>query len=80
MNQARHTQYEGMSSPRKPVDGFALAMMVLLCSIWGTQQVAIKLAAPDLPPLLQMALRSGLSALCCASGRTSLSSWAPCWY
>lgn len=63
MNQARHTQYEGMSSPRKPVDGFALAMMLLLCSIWGTQQVAIKLAAPHIPPLMQMALRSGLSAL-----------------
>ncbi len=52
-----------MSSPRKPVDGFALAMMLLLCSIWGTQQVAIKLAAPHIPPMMQMALRSGLSAL-----------------
>lgn len=52
-----------MSSLRKPVDGFALAMMLLLCAIWGTQQVAIKLAAPSLPPLMQMALRSGISAL-----------------
>jgi drug/metabolite transporter (DMT)-like permease len=52
-----------MSSVRKPVDGFALATMLLLCSIWGLQQVAIKLAAPHVPPMLQMALRSGLSAL-----------------
>jgi drug/metabolite transporter (DMT)-like permease len=52
-----------MSSPRKPVDGFALAFMLLLCAIWGTQQVAIKLAAADVPPLVQMVLRSGLSAL-----------------
>ncbi|XXF75723.1 DMT family transporter [Myxococcaceae bacterium GXIMD 01537] len=52
-----------MSSPRKPVDGFALATMLLLCSIWGTQQVAVKLAAPHIPPLMQMAVRSGLSAL-----------------
>lgn len=52
-----------MSSFRKPVDGAALATMILLCAIWGTQQVAIKLAAPDIPPLMQMALRSGLSAL-----------------
>jgi drug/metabolite transporter (DMT)-like permease len=52
-----------MSSPRKPVDGFALATMLLLCAIWGTQQVAIKLAAPHIAPVMQMALRSGLSAL-----------------
>jgi drug/metabolite transporter (DMT)-like permease len=52
-----------MSSFRKPVDGFALAMMLLLCAIWGTQQVAIKLAAPAMPSLVQVALRSGLSAL-----------------
>ncbi len=37
--------------------------MLLLCAIWGTQQVAIKLAEPDMPPLVQVALRSGLSAL-----------------
>ena len=37
--------------------------MLLLCAIWGTQQVAIKLAAPDISPLAQVALRSGLSAL-----------------
>lgn len=52
-----------MSTHRKPVDGFALGTMLLLCAIWGTQQVAIKLAAPDMPPLVQVALRSGLSAL-----------------
>ncbi len=63
MNRARHTQYVDMSSHRKAVDGFALGMMLLLCAIWGTQQVAIKLAAPHIPPLMQMALRSGISAL-----------------
>jgi len=52
-----------MSSSRKPVDGLALSAMLLLCAIWGTQQVAIKLAAADVPPLVQVALRSGLSAL-----------------
>jgi drug/metabolite transporter (DMT)-like permease len=36
--------------------------MVLLCAIWGAQQVAIKLAAPDVVPIMQVALRSGLSA------------------
>jgi drug/metabolite transporter (DMT)-like permease len=48
---------------RKAVDGAAAATMLLLCSIWGAQQVAIKLAAPDLAPIYQVSLRSGLSAL-----------------
>ncbi|GEN10329.1 Permease of the drug/metabolite transporter (DMT) superfamily [Myxococcus fulvus] len=54
---------KGMSTLRRPVDGFALATMLLLCALWGVQQVAIKLAASDIPPLAQMALRSGLAAL-----------------
>ncbi|HZU64042.1 MAG TPA: DMT family transporter [Novosphingobium sp.] len=48
---------------RKPLDALAGNAMLLLCLIWGTQQVAIKLAAPDMSPLLQVGLRSGLSAL-----------------
>jgi drug/metabolite transporter (DMT)-like permease len=48
---------------RHPVDGFALGTMLLLCAIWGAQQVAIKLAAPDVVPIMQVALRSGLSAV-----------------
>ncbi len=48
---------------RIPVDGGGAATMLLLCSIWGAQQVAIKLAAPDLAPIYQVSLRSGLSAL-----------------
>ncbi|WP_338868734.1 DMT family transporter [Myxococcus stipitatus] len=52
-----------MSSSRKPTDGFAFAMMFVLCATWGTQQVAIKLAAPHIPPLVQVALRSGISAV-----------------
>jgi drug/metabolite transporter (DMT)-like permease len=47
---------------RRPIDGFALGTMLLLCAIWGVQQVAIKLAAPDVVPIMQVALRSGLSA------------------
>jgi len=48
---------------RSAVDGAAAATMLLLCAIWGSQQVAIKLAAPDLAPIYQVSLRSGLSAL-----------------
>jgi len=37
--------------------------MVLLCLTWGLQQVAIKAAGADVPPVLQVALRSGGSGL-----------------
>jgi drug/metabolite transporter (DMT)-like permease len=36
--------------------------MVGLCAIWGAQQVAIKLAAGDVVPLMQVTLRSATSA------------------
>ena len=36
----------------------AFALMVLLCAIWGFQQIAIKAAAAEIPPILQAALRS----------------------
>jgi drug/metabolite transporter (DMT)-like permease len=52
-----------MSTTRTPVDGFAAAIMILLCAIWGAQQVAIKLGAPYVAPIMQVSLRSGLSAL-----------------
>jgi len=51
-----------MSAGRKRLDLFAVATMVLLCALLGAQQVAIKLAARDVAPVLQVGLRSGLSA------------------
>lgn len=36
----------------------AFAIMVVLCAIWGLQQVAIKLAIVGVSPVLQVALRS----------------------
>lgn len=48
---------------RKPVDAKATASMVVLCAIWGLQQVAMKAAAPDMAPVLQVAIRSGAAAL-----------------
>jgi drug/metabolite transporter (DMT)-like permease len=47
---------------RRQLDGGAMATMLLLCMIWGLQQVAIKAVADDMAPLLQIALRSGISA------------------
>jgi len=48
---------------RKPVDGRAALLMVGLCAIWGMQQTALKAAAPDMAPVLQISLRSGIAAL-----------------
>jgi drug/metabolite transporter (DMT)-like permease len=31
--------------------------------IWGLQQVILKMAAPDISPIMQIALRSGLAAV-----------------
>lgn len=52
---------------RKPVDGRAALMMVGLCAIWGMQQTALKAAAPDMAPVLQISLRSGIAAVVIAA-------------
>ncbi len=41
----------------------AFGLMVLLCAIWGFQQVAMKIATAEISPILQAGLRSGLGAV-----------------
>jgi drug/metabolite transporter (DMT)-like permease len=48
----RLPQAERSLSPR------AIALMLMLCLSWGFNQVAVKLALPDIPPLLQGTIRS----------------------
>lgn len=48
---------------RKGIDGRAFGMMALLCMIWAFQQIAIKAAAVDIAPILQIAVRSGVAAV-----------------
>jgi len=45
----------------RSLDGAGMALVVLLCLIWGFNQPAIKLAIPDVPPLIQCAIRSSLA-------------------
>ena len=52
-----------MSVTRKPLDTLAILTMLVLCVLWGLQQVAVKLAAPDMGPVLQIGLRSAAAAL-----------------
>lgn len=50
-------------SAHKMLDAKASITMFFLCMIWGVQQVAIKGIADQISPSLQIALRSGCSAL-----------------
>ncbi|MBL8586993.1 MAG: DMT family transporter [Methylobacteriaceae bacterium] len=46
-----------MTEPR-PLDRTAIVYVIFLCLLWALQQVAVKLAAPDIPSLTQAAIRS----------------------
>jgi len=54
---------EEVVDTRKALDGQATALMLVLCVIWGLQQVALKAVAADIAPVLQIALRSGMAAV-----------------
>jgi drug/metabolite transporter (DMT)-like permease len=47
----------------RPLDAFAVSLTIALCLSWGFNQVAVKLALPDIPPLIQSATRSTGAAL-----------------
>jgi drug/metabolite transporter (DMT)-like permease len=52
-----------MSTLRKPLDGLAVGLMIVLCACWGFQQIAMKLAAPSLHPVMQNGVRSLIGTL-----------------
>ena len=47
-----------LASAERPLSPRAIAVVLMLCVSWGFNQVAVKLALPDIPPLLQGAIRS----------------------
>jgi len=51
------------SPPSRPLDALAIAVTVGLCLSWGFNNVAIKLAIHDFPPLIQSAARSTIAAV-----------------
>jgi drug/metabolite transporter (DMT)-like permease len=55
------------SPQSRPLDALAIAVTIALCLTWGFNQVAIKLAIDDIPPLIQAAGRSAAAALCVAA-------------
>jgi drug/metabolite transporter (DMT)-like permease len=48
---------------RRPLDAMAMALMLLLSSLWGFQQVAVKLAAPGMSLVMQGAIRSAIACM-----------------
>jgi drug/metabolite transporter (DMT)-like permease len=45
-------------SAGRPLSPVAVALMLMLCLSWGFNQIAVKLAMSDIPPMLQATLRS----------------------
>jgi drug/metabolite transporter (DMT)-like permease len=52
------------SPQSRPLDALAIVVTVGLCLTWGFNQVAIKFAIHDIPPLIQSAARSTIAAVC----------------
>ena len=44
--------------PGRPLSPGAVALMLVLCLSWGFNQIAVKLALPDIPAMMQATLRS----------------------
>ena len=47
-----------ISSAGRPLSPGAAALMLMLCVSWGFNQIASKLALPEIPPMLQATIRS----------------------
>jgi len=58
-----HISRPPLMAHARPLDGLAAAIMLVLCLSWGFNQVAVKLALPEIPPFLQAAIRSAGGAL-----------------
>jgi drug/metabolite transporter (DMT)-like permease len=51
----------------RSLDPLAAAIVVVLCLSWGVNQVAVKLAIHDIPPLIQATIRSAAATLIVAA-------------
>jgi drug/metabolite transporter (DMT)-like permease len=49
---------EAVPAAGRPLTPGAVALMLVLCLSWGFNQIAVKLALPDIPPMLQALIRS----------------------
>jgi drug/metabolite transporter (DMT)-like permease len=51
-----------MHPTHRPLDAFAIGVVLVLSLSWGFNQVSVKLSLPDIPPFLQGAIRSAGAA------------------
>src|SRR6202051_948335 len=49
---------QSVPSAGRPLSPGAVALMLMLCVSWGFNQIAVKLALPDIPPMLQATMHS----------------------
>src|SRR5258708_36413848 len=49
---------QAVSATGSALSAGAVALMLMLCLSWGFNQIAVKLALPDIPPMLQAMIRS----------------------
>jgi len=72
-----------MSTSRKPLDVTAYLCIVMLCTLWGGQQVLFKISMDDISPSMQIGLRSSLGCVLLALFMwyqgTSLALWRGPW-
>ena len=72
-----------MSTSRKPLDLTAYLCIVMLCTLWGGQQVLFKISMDDISPSMQIGLRSSLGCVLLALFMwyqgTSLALWKGPW-
>ena len=69
------TQFAAL--PRNRLDRTAIATVVLLCALWGIQQVGTKVAVEQgLPPMVQATVRSAVAALLLCGFVALRSGWA----
>lgn len=72
-----------MSTSRKPLDATAYLCIVMLCTLWGGQQILFKLTIDDISPSMQIGLRSILGCVLLALFMwyqgTSLALWRGPW-
>ena len=59
------TSTAAKSSATRPLGPGAIAVILVLCLSWAFNQIAVKLALPEIPPLLQATLRSLGRCRCC---------------
>lgn len=66
-----------MKPDTSAIDIKAMALLIILCASWGLNQVAIKVAVADIPPVLQAGIRS-IGATCLMLGWMTIKK-SLCW-